>query len=195
MPQRASGTSASIQTTLRNPTKVLLSATDKTVDFNMLARSFAEAGRWAFGIMAADIRTLSDDGTHLYQPSGGFWIDPVLRLSNPSDALEEVVRRKSEESREDYHSPRRLAMGEGLGGALWTDASRGGRTSSSTTGNGGGGDHHHAEGTKAVGKKADRTTARVSSRRHSSTATKAGKKSSAPSSPTMHRDDASRTGG
>eukprot|EP00568_Trieres_chinensis_P016731 CAMPEP_0183323638 /NCGR_PEP_ID=MMETSP0160_2-20130417/74977_1 /TAXON_ID=2839 ORGANISM="Odontella Sinensis, Strain Grunow 1884" /NCGR_SAMPLE_ID=MMETSP0160_2 /ASSEMBLY_ACC=CAM_ASM_000250 /LENGTH=175 /DNA_ID=CAMNT_0025491059 /DNA_START=280 /DNA_END=804 /DNA_ORIENTATION=+ len=63
-------------------------------------------------------------------------------------------------------------------------------TSSLTIGNGGGGDHHHAEGTEEVGKKANPTTARVSSmprgqRRHSPTATKAGKKSSVPSSSTM----------
>eukprot|EP00566_Odontella_aurita_P024604 CAMPEP_0113583358 /NCGR_PEP_ID=MMETSP0015_2-20120614/32469_1 /TAXON_ID=2838 /ORGANISM="Odontella" /LENGTH=100 /DNA_ID=CAMNT_0000488219 /DNA_START=168 /DNA_END=467 /DNA_ORIENTATION=- /assembly_acc=CAM_ASM_000160 len=33
----------------------LLSATDESIDKDMLARSVAEAGRWAFGIMAADV--------------------------------------------------------------------------------------------------------------------------------------------
>lgn len=100
----------------------LLSASDESVDSDMLARAVAEAGRWAFGIMAADVWVLSDDQTRLVQPSGGFWIDPVWSMTEPSEALE----RLSDSTRSDYCRPATLRPGEGLGGALWNDVHPGG---------------------------------------------------------------------
>lgn len=104
----------------------MLSANRVDPDADMLNRALADAGRWAFGIMMAEVwiypqnesgasaRTLR---IRLERPPGGLWIDPVYLLSDSSGALERLI----DPTRDNYVPPAPLIPGEGLAGILWTE--------------------------------------------------------------------------
>jgi hypothetical protein len=102
-------------------------------DINLLHRSVADAGRWAFGMILVEVWVMSPDNTALYRSDSGWWIDPVYHRNCSADCK---ICRLTEPSRTDYLAPHPLAPGEGLQGALWSETGyhlRGGNGNSNSS--------------------------------------------------------------
>jgi len=78
-------------------------------------RALKSAVRWAYGVVAGEVWVVS--GQSLVNVKGGFFIDPVMKNSQPSDAMD----RLTDQSRPDYLESETLAFGQGLAGALITE--------------------------------------------------------------------------
>lgn len=81
----------------------------------LFSKAFQNAVRWAYGVVAGEVWVVS--GQTLVKVKGGFYVDPVMKNSQPSDAMERLTN----SSRSDYLEPETLAFGQGLAGALITE--------------------------------------------------------------------------
>ena len=83
----------------------------------LLYQAVCAAGAWAYGVVATEVWVLNPLTGSLEQPAGGYWRDSVFP---PSQAL----RRIEDSTCPDHVPPRPLAPGEGLAGALWSEAGK-----------------------------------------------------------------------
>ena len=86
-------------------------------DDRMLLQALDSVGASAYGIVAISIWILNEGSSHLVQPRNGFWVDPIFRRENKSDAMEMLL----DERRMDYAPARPLIPGEGLEGLLFSE--------------------------------------------------------------------------
>lgn len=92
-------------------------------DSHLLHRTVADAGRWAFGIVAVEVWVLSDDMTRLNRPPYGWWLDPVFHDHNRASCH---FNRLTDSTRKDFIPPMSYAPGVGVPGTLWAEASQAG---------------------------------------------------------------------
>jgi hypothetical protein len=83
----------------------------------LLRQALDSIGSSAYGIIAISIWVMNEGSVCLFQPTNGFWIDPIFRRENPSVALEMLL----DDQRIDYTPPRPLVPGEGLEGLLYSE--------------------------------------------------------------------------
>lgn len=91
--------------------------TDEADDTEFLHRVIEDAGRWAFGIIFAELWVLDDTGTQLFRPDWGWWI-------NQYADNEGHLSRLTNKSLPDYISADPVMPGIGLAGYLWAQANR-----------------------------------------------------------------------
>jgi hypothetical protein len=90
-------------------------------DDNLLHQAVADGGRWAYGVIVAEVWVLNDNLTQLCRPESGWWIDPVFH-SNCGENCK--VCQLTNPDLEGYLKPEPLFPGEGLPGVLWCDSRR-----------------------------------------------------------------------
>jgi hypothetical protein len=76
---------------------------------DILHRTVADAGRFAFGTVAVDVWVYSDAGSYLYRPDGAWWIDPAFHGGGKEEAS-------------DFFPPAPIRPGVDLIGVLWSEA-------------------------------------------------------------------------
>ncbi|GKY96392.1 hypothetical protein MPSEU_000598800 [Mayamaea pseudoterrestris] len=100
-----------------------LDATCENYNEALLHKAVEDAGRWAYGIIVAEVWCISDDQTKLFRPNGGYWFDPTYHEECVGDDCQ--ICRLFYPEHHDYAEPKHVAPGEGLPGALWADVSVG----------------------------------------------------------------------
>mmetsp|Transcript_29533 Transcript_29533/g.45335 ORF Transcript_29533/g.45335 Transcript_29533/m.45335 type:complete len:472 (-) Transcript_29533:269-1684(-) len=85
----------------------------KNDNVDLLFRTVRDAGRWAFGTVFVEVWALNEDGTKLFRPDGGWWLDENYHMAS-----------LSETTLDDLIPAAPLAMGEGLAGVLWAESVR-----------------------------------------------------------------------
>ncbi|KAL3926172.1 MAG: hypothetical protein SGBAC_013577, partial [Bacillariaceae sp.] len=88
-------------------------------DKDFLHRVIEDAGRWAFGIILAELWVLDDTGTHLFRPDSCWWMDHY--------AATEAFSRLTDSSLPDYIPADPCMPGIGLPGYLWSQVTRSGK--------------------------------------------------------------------
>ena len=56
-------------------------------DADVLAKAVGDAGLNAFGCILVEMWVLSEDGTELFRPEGGHWMNPAFASSLPNEEL------------------------------------------------------------------------------------------------------------
>jgi hypothetical protein len=97
-------------------------------DNNLLHQAVADGGRWAYGVIAAEVWVLNDELTQLCRPESGWWIDPVFHSDCGNNCK---VCQLTNPDCEGYLKPEPLFPGEGLPGVLWSDSRRVNRVNAS----------------------------------------------------------------
>jgi hypothetical protein len=111
---------------------------DDAHDDELLHRSVADAGRWAFGTIFVEVWLMNESRTALYRPKAGWWIDPIYHISTCCSEEQQHMRRTDDENadttaahddpmitrltdekRNDYCPPTPVTPGVGLPGVLW----------------------------------------------------------------------------
>jgi hypothetical protein len=87
-------------------------------DESMLLQALDSVGASAYGIICISVWILNEGSSQLIQPRNGFWVDPIFRRENRSDALEMLL----DERRIDYAPARHLVPGEGVEGLLFSES-------------------------------------------------------------------------
>ncbi|CAJ1961151.1 unnamed protein product, partial [Cylindrotheca closterium] len=90
-------------------------AAEEVCDMEFLHRLIADAGRWAFGIIFAELWVLDDTGTQLFRPDCGWWMD---HYACSTHAFSKLV----DSSLPDYIPAEPCMPGIGLPGYLWAQA-------------------------------------------------------------------------
>jgi hypothetical protein len=117
-PPPSSSTGKATNTKRLAPQKSSLAVSYDAYDEDLLHRSVADAGRWAYGTVFVEVWVWQT--TFLTRPTAGWWMDPVYHPA-PCDVTHCQLCRLTDASRSDYLPPAVLVPGEGLPGVLWSD--------------------------------------------------------------------------
>ncbi|CAJ1961153.1 unnamed protein product [Cylindrotheca closterium] len=94
---------------------------EEVYDMQFLHRVIEDAGRWAFGILLAELWVMDDTGTLLFRPDCGWWADRY--------ASTEAFSKLTDSSLPDYIPADPCMPGIGLPGYLWSQATTNTRSS------------------------------------------------------------------
>ena len=128
--RRRRGSPRNNSTNVASSQQIFYETHDGAFDDAVLHRAIADAGQWAYGIVMVEVWVLNRTQTSLSRAEKGWWIHPSFvakydeaSSSNSSDGGRgDLLRRITDPSWADYIAPTPVAPGEGLPGALWSEA-------------------------------------------------------------------------
>lgn len=88
-------------------------------DDQLLKRAVADAGKWAFGSVMAEVWVMNEDRTKLYRPKFGWWIDPIVHSKQCPGCN---LCRLTDPDHPNYLEPKPISPGVGLAGILWNES-------------------------------------------------------------------------
>lgn len=104
-----------------------MSRRHEDVDEDILHRAAADAGLGSMGTVYVEVWTLSQDGTKLSRPDGGYWMDPVFHNPDAEECgccgtLQCSACRISDPDHPNFLPADPVAPGVGFAGVLWSES-------------------------------------------------------------------------
>lgn len=101
-------------------------AEDLDVDEDILHRAAADAGLGSLGTVYVEVWCLTEDGTELVRPEGGYWMDPIFHNPDTGNgccgSMKCCACRISNPDHPKFIPADPVAPGVGLAGVLWSES-------------------------------------------------------------------------